>query len=121
MMSIFELRYFKPSEFEKASPPCSINDMDLSFLYTLDSVRHASGVPFYINSAFRSSDWDKSKGRSGKGYHTLGRAVDIRCTDGLSRRKIISAALEFGLSVGVYSTFLHLDNRDNHIVFYGGY
>lgn len=121
MSEISKLRYFEPSEFKAASPSCSIFDMDKDFLFVLDCVRHAAGIPFHVNSAYRSPEHDKSKGRSGTGYHTKGRAVDIRCLDGVSRRKITVAALEFGLSVGIYSTFVHLDNRDEQIVFYGGY
>ena len=117
---MINLRYFKPEEFVRSSyPPGSIADMNSEFLQVLDSVRHSAGVPFVLTCSYRSRAWDISKGREYVSYHTLGRAVDVRCTDGSTRKKIISAALEFGLSVGVYSTFLHLDNRENQIVFRG--
>lgn len=106
------LRYFKPEEFQKCTPKCSIDDMNADFLKRLDAVRASCGVIFRLNSAFRSPDYDRSKGRSGKGFHTLGRAVDIDCRYSAERAKIISACLEFGLSCGVSSTFIHVDDRN---------
>lgn len=113
------MKYFKEEEFKRCSPACEISDMDFNFLHILESIREVSGVPMILCSAFRSSEYDKRKGRSGKGYHTLGRAVDIRCVDGASRAKLISASLLHNCSVGVYPTFLHIDNRAKCIVFYG--
>lgn len=114
-----QLRYFQPIEFERCSPSCSITEMDEDFLDLLDRARHVAGVPFHVNCAFRSVAYDLAKGRSGKSYHTRGRAVDVRAVEGSSRAKIVKACLAFGLSVGVYKTFLHIDNRENQIVFYG--
>lgn len=106
------LRYFKPEEFQKCIPKCSIDDMNVDFLQRLDAVRASCGVIFRLNSAFRSPAYDRSKGRSGKGFHTLGRAVDIDCRNSAKRAMIISACLEFGLSCGVSSTFIHVDDRN---------
>lgn len=111
-MQQYNLRYFKPEEFSRCVPKCNISDMSLSFLQKLDVVRDYAGIVFKINSAYRSSDYDKSKGRSGKGFHTLGRAVDIDCRNSVSRAKIIEACLRVGLSCGVSSTFIHIDDRD---------
>lgn len=113
------MRYFTPSEFKKCSPSCDISQMDQDFLNRLDGARYIANVPFVLLSAFRSSDYDISKGRSGKGYHCKGRAVDVKCTDGLSRWKIVFACLSLNLSVGIYPTFIHIDNRSNPIMFYG--
>lgn len=106
------LRYFKPEEFSKCTPHCSVDDMNVDFLQRLDAVRASCGVIFRLNSAFRSSEYDRLKGRSGKGFHTLGRAVDIDCRNSVSRGKIIAACQEFGLSCGVSSTFIHIDDRN---------
>lgn len=84
---------------------------------TLDFAREKAGVPFVLNCAYRSSEWDLSKGRSGKGYHTLGRAVDISCQNSYSRSKILKACLSLGLTCGVSKTFIHVDDRDNQICF----
>lgn len=113
------MKWFTASEFGRCTPVCNISQMDVSFLGLLDSARELSGVPFRLLSCFRSSEYDRKKGRSGKGYHTLGRAADVKCNDGVSRRKIVAACLQLGLSVGVYPSFLHIDNRENQIIFYG--
>ena len=72
-------KYFSPSEFKKCVPSCSIEDMDGGFLALLDKVREKAGIPLVLNCAYRSREWDKSKGRSGNSAHTRGKAVDIRC------------------------------------------
>lgn len=85
----------------------------------LDTAREIARVPFKLLCGYRSPEHDISRGRSGKGYHTLGRAVDVSCVDGVSRWRIVYSCLRVGLSVGVYSSFIHIDNRSNPIVFYG--
>lgn len=104
-------KYFSPSEFKKCVPSCSIEDMDGGFLALLDKVREKAGIPLVLNCAYRSREWDKSKGRSGNSAHTRGKAVDIRCNTSANRYKIVKAALECGICrIGVGATFIHLDN-----------
>lgn len=93
--------------------------MDKEFLKELDICREIAGVPFVLLSAYRSAEYDKSKGRSGNGFHTSGRAVDIAARDGETRRAIIEGCLATGLTAGVYKTFIHIDNRPRPIVFVG--
>lgn len=113
------MKYFTEKEFERCTPSCKVSQMDASFLRILDVAREFSNVPFVLLSAYRSPEWDRKRGRSGRGFHTKGCAVDVVCKDGVSRLKIIRACIDLGLSVGVYSSFLHIDSRDNQIVFYG--
>lgn len=110
-------KFFSESEFVACSPSCHLSDMSPSFLEKLDLARAYSGVPFVLNSAFRSSEWDKSKGRSGYGYHTLGRAVDVRCTDSFARAEILRSCLKVGLTVGISPTFIHIDDRPLQVAF----
>lgn len=112
-----QLTYFSPEEFRKCVPPCELEDMDLNFMLCLDCARADSGVPFKLNSAYRPFGYELAKGRSGSGFHTKGRAVDISCKDSVSRMKIIKACLFYGLSCGISKTFIHVDNRPNQIVF----
>lgn len=112
-MSEYRPRYFGESEFPRCSPSCSLRDMDGTFLESLDKARELSGIPFVINSAFRSREYELSKGRSGASYHTLGRAVDIRCNSSSNRYKIVNALLRVGFKgIGIASTFIHVDNRN---------
>lgn len=113
-------KYFHDLEFLACNPSCNISQMDNAFLDTLDELRELCGFPLVLNCAFRSPQWDISKGRSGNSWHTRGRAVDIRCYDIGERAIIVLNALSLGLSVGVYSSFIHVDNRDGkNILFYG--
>lgn len=108
------LRWFKPIEFEQASPSCHIEQMDLRLLEMLDDLREAVGFPLVINSAYRTKEYDLLRGRTGCGYHTLGRAVDIACTDASKRAWIVAKAIEVGFKgIGVASTYIHLDNRSD--------
>lgn len=105
--------YFPDFEFEMCTPACRKSQMSERFLLRLNSARHMAGVPFLLNSAFREVDYEKAHGRSGKGFHTKGRAVDIRCLDSECRWRIINAATACGLNgIGIAKTFIHLDDRD---------
>lgn len=103
-------KYFKASEFKACVPSCSIGQMDAAFLGLLDKVREKAGIPLVLNCAYRSVEWDKSKGRSGNSAHTRGLAVDIRCHSYRNRIKIVKAALSCGICrIGIGKTFIHLD------------
>lgn len=106
----YKLKYFKPHEFTMGGQQV-FDKMDKDFLERLDRVRHYCGFPFKINSSYRSSEYNKKIGGVDKSTHTYGLAVDVHCTDGVRRARLVKVALEFGLSVGVYKTFIHLDFR----------
>lgn len=103
-------KYFTNDDFERASPSCAISDMSSDFLHLLDRCRDYAGIPFIVNSAYRSSEYERSKGRSGSGAHTRGVAVDIRCLTNLDRYRIVSAAVRVGIPrIGIATNFVHLD------------
>lgn len=103
-------RYFKPEEFEKATPACSIDDMNEGFLQLLDDARSLCSVPFIINSAYRSKEYEASKGRAGTSSHCKGLAVDLRCSSPRNRFKMVIALISVGFRrIGVYPTFIHVD------------
>lgn len=104
-------KYFHDLEFFACVPSCNIAQMDKDFLSRLDTLREMCGFPLVLNCAYRSKEWDISKGRSGNSYHTKGCAVDIKCIDSFKRARIIRMALCLGLTVGIYNTFLHIDGR----------
>ena len=119
MSSRYIYKWFKPSEFKKCVPPCDIEAFSYSFLATVDCLRDRCGFPLIPTSGYRSVQYEKEHGRSGASFHCAGRAIDVRCRSGLERAVIVRNALELGLSVGVYSTFIHLDDRPEQILFYG--
>lgn len=105
-------RYFTAVEFMRCSPPCDIENVSPKLLRMLDALRVECDFPLLVTSAFRSSAYDKSKGRSGVGMHTKGLAVDIACNDCRRRFLIIKNAIDLGFTgIGISATFIHLDIR----------
>lgn len=105
-----EYKYFKPGEFELCSPRCGLRSMDPDFMHRLDEAREIAGIPFIINSAYRSVDYEIKQGRSGTSSHTKGLAVDISCITPPRRYLIISALLKVGFTrLGIYPSFIHVD------------
>lgn len=108
---------FCDEEFRKALPSCSLSQMDPFFMDRLQAARDLAGVPFVINSAYRTPEWDLSKGRSGRSYHCSGRAVDIRCCNSVNRWEILRALFAAGFhGIGIAGTFIHVDDRPNQTV-----
>lgn len=88
--------------------------MSPSFMNRLQTARDIAGLPFCINSAYRSVSYEKRKGRSGKSMHCLGRAVDVSCKDSVSRYRIVNSALQAGFhGIGIGKNFIHLDDRES--------
>lgn len=104
-------KYFKGVEFKRCSPSCSIDDMDAEFLALLDKVREDAGIPLVLTCAFRSSAYDKAKGRTGNSAHCKGKGVDIKALSSQTRMKIVQSALKNGITrIGIGKTFVHIDN-----------
>lgn len=105
-----QYRFFKPEEFEKATPACSIEDMNEDFLQLLDDARAICPVPFIVNSAFRTKEYEASKNRPGSSSHCKGLAIDLRCTAPRDRLKMVIALMCVGFRrFGIYPTFIHVD------------
>lgn len=105
--------YFSESEFNLLTPSCSLDDMDDNFMRKLDELRQCVGFPLTLTCAFRSVEFDKSKGRSGNSYHCAGRAVDIYCSNSDKRLHLVLMAHRVGLcGIGVAHNFVHVDDRD---------
>ena len=101
-------KFFTESEFRRCVPPCSLQDMDQQFMLQLDNARKQAGIPFVLNSAFRSVAYEKSKGRTGAGDHPQGKGVDIRCNTSSNRMKIVRALLDNGFTrIGIGKTYIH--------------
>lgn len=112
-----QLRYFKPQEF-KMDGVVVFDKMDPGFLKKLDECRHQSGVSMSPSSSFRTPEKNKAVGGSFYSLHLLGRAVDVPVSNGSDRCKIVRAALSLGLSVGIMENAIHLDDREDQILFH---
>ena len=113
-------QYFSNNDFRNAIPSCSIDDMEENFMHRLDVARYLSGVPFIINSAYRTVEHEKSKGRSGNSSHVKGIAVDLKASNSRARYKIIEGLLSAGFTrIGVGSNFIHVDSdheKDQNVI-----
>lgn len=113
-MNLKRYKYFKPYEFECCVPKCSISDMSSEFLDVLDDARELAGVPFILNSAYRSKEYELSKGRTGTSSHCKGCAVDIRCSDSKRRYFIVQSLIAVGfMRIGIHKNFIHVDCDDS--------
>lgn len=103
---------FNELDFVMCTPTCSLSFMADSFMNRLQTARDIAGIPFVLNSAYRSKDYELSKGRSGSGMHTYGRAVDIKCTKSTDRYIIVDACIKAGFTgIGIGPSFIHVDDR----------
>lgn len=102
--------YFTEKDWRSATPPCSGSDMSPELVSMLHSVRSLCGFPLVINSAYRTTDYELSKGRSGTSSHCKGLAVDIACKDEAQRLALLAALIRVGfVRIGISKTFIHCD------------
>ena len=92
-------KYFKEIE----------TNMNKNFLFVLDEAREFAGIPFVINSAYRSLTHPESI-KNPTSSHIKGLAVDIKATDSTTRFKIVEALISVGFTrIGIADTFIHVD------------
>lgn len=85
-------------------------NMQPHFLLKLDEAREYAGIPFVINSAYRSLKHNKKVGGKPNSSHIKGLAVDIRCNTSRNRFIILDALIAVGFNrIGVADTFIHVD------------
>lgn len=112
------MKYFLYEEFDSPDLPNSGLNMDRDFLQKLDNARQIAGIPFKINSGYRTQEhhnaiYKKLGKEPTKSAHLIGKAADIHCTDSKSRFIIISALLNANISrIGISSTFIHCDTAE---------
>ena len=99
-----------------------INDGNVSILLLsmLDKARYIAGIPFVINSAYRTKEHNLKIGGKPNSSHLKGLAVDISCKDSRSRFIIINALIKAGFNrIGVAKTFIHADidkSKSNNVI-----
>jgi len=95
-------RYFKELD--------NLDKMDKTFLLRLDEARERAGIPFVINSAYRTPEHNAKIGGKPNSSHLKGLAVDISVTNSRQRFIVLNALLEVGFTrIGIADTFLHVD------------
>ena len=85
------------------------DNMNVDFLAKLDEAREFSGIPFIINSAYRSPSHPESI-KNPTSSHIKGLAVDIKAKDSITRFKVLDALIAVGFNrIGIAGTFIHVD------------
>lgn len=106
--------FFTESEFVQAVPSCSLSDMSDELLERLDTARAYLGAPIFINSAYRSKEYELQHGREGTSSHVLGLAVDIRCNTSEYRLQLVKSLFRAGFRrIGIARSFVHVDIDKN--------
>ena len=84
-------------------------NMNKNFLFVLDEAREFAGIPFVINSAYRSPNHPLSV-KNPTSSHIKGLAVDIKANENATRFKIVEALISVGFTrIGIADTFIHVD------------
>lgn len=85
--------------------------IDRKLVALLQDIRDHFGAPVHINSAYRTSSYNKKVGGSTNSYHVKGKAADI-WVEGVSPEEVAAFAESLGVKgIGLYSTFVHVDTR----------
>lgn len=110
-----KLRHFDLKEFDSPDKEGSGVNMDAKLLEMLDDAREIAGVPFKVNSGYRTREHNSHLLAMGykaspNSSHLKGLAVDISATSTGKRYAIITALLEVGFNrIGIASNFIHVD------------
>jgi zinc D-Ala-D-Ala carboxypeptidase len=105
------LAYFKITEFESPDQPGSGANMHPGTLLMLDQARHIAGVPFGINSGYRTEGHNDKVGGVTDSSHTRGLAADIKINSFDQGQQIAKALYAAGFRrFGIANTFIHVDN-----------
>lgn len=110
------LTHFTLDEFSSPDSPGSGRFMDEEFLHLLDEARETAGIPFRINSGFRTPERNKLVGGVAKSSHLTGFAADIHCVTSANRFRIVASLIHAGFDrLGISATFIHVDNDPGKI------
>jgi zinc D-Ala-D-Ala carboxypeptidase len=110
-----ELQNFRISEFDSPDLKGSGEEMRTNFLKKLQEARTLAGIPFSINSGYRTKAYNDSLIRRGikaspNSSHLKGLACDIACNSSTERALIMSSLIKVGFKrIGIGSTFIHVD------------
>ncbi|MBK8968603.1 MAG: peptidase M15 [Lewinellaceae bacterium] len=105
-----QLRHFDVSEFDSKDLPGSGVNMKIKFLKMLDAAREEAGIPFRVNSGYRTAARNAAVGGVSNSAHLSGWAADIAAGTLEQKIRIVRAARGAGFNrFGIYSGFIHLD------------
>jgi len=104
-------KYFSAKEFDSPDAPGSGDLMHEDFISRLIIARTLAGMPFVINSGYRTKERNTRVGGVANSSHLIGRAADIATKSSADRFKILTALIDAGFDrIGIGQTFLHVDD-----------
>ena len=105
-----DLKYFKTTEFDSPDEVGSGYKINKEFLIKLDYARGIAGIPFKINSGYRTETWNlRVKGKL-QSSHCKGLACDIGYYGSRERYLILHALIQVGITrFGIAKGFIHCD------------
>lgn len=96
--------HFRPSEFPHPE------QMEVDLIRRLDHARELAGIPFVLNSSYRSPGHNAEVGGANDSAHTRGFAVDIRATTSRNRFYVVRGLIRASFNrLCVYPTHVHAD------------
>lgn len=103
--------FFQLSEFDSPDVKGSGANMQDSTLKLLDKARELAGIPFVINSGFRTPKRNREVGGAANSPHLRGFAADITCVSRANFERVAMALIMAGFRrIGVHHSFIHADN-----------
>ena len=116
--------FFKDTEFackcDYENCVESERNMKQKFLDAIYWVRSQVDFPMIVTSGYRCKKHNKDVGGARYSFHARGMAADFHMVDAKQRYELVEAAIAAGLSVIVYSNFVHLDAREGEPVLLWG-
>lgn len=105
------MKYFQLHEFDSPDSPGSGSMMQLSTLMKLEVARGLAGIPFVINSGYRTKAHNYKVGGVSDSAHERGFAVDIAANSPVKRWKILESCIKAGFRrIGIGKDFIHVDD-----------
>lgn len=109
---VWRWKHFPPQEIAcRGTGAILLDAASMDALDRLEKLRVRIGKPFYINSGFRSPEWNKKIGGEKNSYHMKGVAFDISMKNHNPTRFITQARMEGFNGIGQYphQDFVHID------------
>lgn len=105
-------QHFKVREFA-CKDGSQVVFIDEYLVFILDILRNKIEKPVYINSGYRTPEWNKKYNGAKYSYHMRGMAADIR-VDGITAKQLANKLNEIvpdECGIIVYKSWVHFDVR----------
>lgn len=105
-------QHFKVKEFA-CKDGSQVVFVDDYLVFILDILRNQIGKPVYINSGYRTPEWNAKCEGAKYSYHMRGMAADIR-VNGMSAKQLankLNAIIPEECGIIVYKSWVHFDVR----------